>query len=98
MYYLNVLLSKFKYRDRAKIVTDVLDTLKSTPKGKRITNIMQGARLNFEQTSRYLDILTISGLIKADGPRYSVTEKGLKLARNLEDLNGVLKLVYQKPS
>lgn len=97
MYYLNILLSKFKYRDRSKIITDVLDTLRANPRGKRITNIMQGAHLNFEQTSRYLDVMLMTGLIKADGPRYRVTEKGLRLAEDLENLHVVLKVLYHQP-
>lgn len=97
MHYLSILLSKFKYRDRARIVSDVLYTLRSAPKGKRITNIMQGAHLNFEQTNRYLDILLVTELIKADGPQYRITEKGLRLAEDIERMNTVLKLAYLKP-
>ena len=86
-----IFLSKFKYRDRATIVTDILDTIYRDPKGKTKTSIMRGANLNFAQANRYLELLLLRGFIKEIDPirsqelgRYKPTKKGLQLARILE--------------
>ena len=84
-------LSGFKYRDRATIIGDILDTVNRDPKGKTKTSIMRGANLNLDQVNRYLELLLLRGYIKAGDPiriqelaRYKVTKRGLELARILE--------------
>jgi predicted transcriptional regulator len=78
----------FKYRDRASIIGDILSAINSDPKGKTKTSIMRGANLNLEQVNRYLQLLMLSGLIKAEEPltsqelaRYRLTKKGLSVLR-----------------
>lgn len=87
----SILLSEFKYRDRASIVVDILDTIRSEPKGETKTGIMRGANLNFEQANRYLELLVLRGFIKEADPlgsqelaRYKATRKGLELVGILE--------------
>lgn len=86
-----ILLSKFKYRDRASIVVDILDTVRRDPKGETKTSIMRGANLNFAQANRYLELLLLRGFITEIDPirsqelgRYRPTKKGLELVRILE--------------
>ncbi len=81
----SILLSKFKYRDRASIVVDILDTIRSEPKGETKTSIMRGANLNFAQANRYLELLLFRGFIREIDPirsqelaRYKATQKGLE--------------------
>lgn len=74
----------FKKRDRAAIIADILKSV-NCGKGKRKTNIMQSANLNFDQVNKYLDLLLRNGyVILADGYRYKPTSKGLRLVENLE--------------
>jgi len=84
-------MSEFKYRDRASIVVDILDTIRSEPKGETKTGIMRGANLNFEQANRYLELLVLRGFIKEVDPlgsqelgRYKTTKEGLELVSILE--------------
>lgn len=85
-----VLLAKFKYRDRAGIILDILDIIRRDPKGKTKTGIMRGANLNFGQVNKYLDHLVLGGMVKEDNPmgkqelfRYKLTQKGLRTAKYL---------------
>lgn len=78
----------FKYRDRTSIIEDIMSAINSDPKGKTKTSIMRGANLNFEQVNRYLHLLKLRGLIKAEDPlrsqelaRYRLTTKGLGILR-----------------
>ena len=84
-------MSEFKYRDRASIVVDILDTIRSEPKGETKTGIMRGANLNFEQANRYLELLVLRGFIREVDPlgsqelgRYKTTKEGLELVSILE--------------
>ena len=99
-----ILISKFKYRDRATIVGDILDTIHRDPKGKTKTSIMRGANLNFEQVNKYLDFLTLCDAIRATNPlrsqelaRYRLTQKGLKFLRNTEMWNLMMNMYQSKP-
>lgn len=87
---------RFKYRDRATIVMDILDTIQHSGDGKTVTNIMRGANLNYEQVKTYLDPLLISDLIRANGPKYRVTTKGLELANQLQRLSFSIQLIYRQ--
>ncbi len=96
--------SKFKYRDRAGIVRDILETINRDPKGKTKTSIMRGANLNFEQVNKYLDFLVLCDAIKAANPlrsqelaRYRLTQKGLKFLRNTEMWNLLMETYQRKP-
>jgi len=84
-----ILLSNFKYRDRATIIGDILDTIYRDPKGKTKTSIMRATNLNFDQANKYLDHLIVSNIMKATDPlrsqeaaRYKLTEKGITLLKN----------------
>lgn len=88
-----ILLSKFRYRDRANIVLDILDTVGRDPKGKTKTSIMRGANLNFAQVNRYLEALLFRGFIKEIAPiksqelvRYIQTKKGFLVVKHLDPL------------
>lgn len=92
-----ILISKFKYRDRASIIKDILETVNGDAKGKTKTSIMRGANLNFEQVNRYLDFLTLSDVVRATSPlkgqelaRYRITQRGLKFLRSTEIWNLVM--------
>jgi len=100
----NILLSGFKYRDRAKIIVDILDSVSSEPKGKTKTSIMRGANLNFDQVNTYLSYLVALGLIKPGDPlnsreeaRYKVTTKGLKLVKDIDMWRYVLAPSQRRP-
>ena len=97
-------MSKFKYRDRATIVGDILDTIHRDPKGKTKTSIMRGANLNFEQVNKYLDFLVLCDAVRASNPlrsqelaRYRLTQKGLKFLRNTEMWNLMMNMYQSKP-
>lgn len=84
-------LSKFKYRDRATIIGNILDTIRREPKGKTKTSIMRDANLNFDQVNTYLQLLILHGIIKPTNPlngqelgRYKLTSKGFGLLRDFE--------------
>ena len=82
---------EFKYRDRVSIMGDILKTVTNSGKGrgKRKTQIMQGANLNFDQVNKYLGWLISNGYIEAEhseihGPVYRVTSKGLNFVKVLD--------------
>jgi len=75
---------------------DILKTIQHSGDGKTKINIMRGANLNHEQVRTYLDALLISGLIKASGPKYRVTTKGLELANALQRLSFSMGLIYRQ--
>jgi len=100
-----ILLSKFKYRGRASIMKDILETISSDPQGKTKTSIMRGANLNFGQANKYLDFLMVCDAIRASNPlrsqelaRYRLTQKGLKFLRNTEMWNLIIHAHRQKPT
>jgi len=84
-------LYEFKYRDRTSIISDILKTVtNSAGKGKRKTQIMQSANLNFDQVNKYLSFLIGNGYLKIEcpeihgGPVYRATSKGLNFVKFLE--------------
>lgn len=88
-----ILLSQFKYRDRASIIVDILASIARDPKGTTKTSIMRRANLNFGQTNRYLQHLLLSGLIREENPlgkqelcRYKLTSEGFKTVNRLDSL------------
>ena len=67
----------FKYRDRVTIIFDILDTVKKSREGKRKTQIMQSANLNYAQTKKYLNYLTDCGfLVVTERQTYIITNEG----------------------
>lgn len=75
----------FKYRDRATIIADILNSLVRNPRGKRKTNIKQSANLSTYLLNKYLDLLLRNDFVKIeDGDIYKPTTKGLKLLQNLD--------------
>lgn len=98
-----MLISKFKYRDRAIIMRDILETINRDPKGKTKTSIMRGANLNFAQANKYLDFLVLCDAIKAANPlrsqelaRYRLTQSGLQFLRNTEMWNLMMNAYRRK--
>lgn len=98
-----ILHSKFKYRDRANIIEDILDSIISDHRGKTKTSIMRSANLSFEQTNKYLDLLAVHDVIRAVDPlnsqesaRYKLTEKGLRFAREFETWRYAFEIFYRK--
>jgi len=86
-----IFLSKFKYRDRATIVAEILDTIYRDPKGKTKTGIMRAANLNFAQANQYLNHLLLCDIVKATDPlrsqeaaRYRLTEKGSRFLKDFD--------------
>lgn len=85
MYLLGNFVLVFKKRDRANIVADILKSVGSSFRGKRKTNIMQGANLSFDQANKYLEVLVNHGYVVLDGGyMYKLSTKGLKFLQNLE--------------
>ena len=86
-----ILLSSFKYRDRATIIGDILDTIYRDPKGKTKTALMRSTNLNFDQANKYLNSLILCDIVKATDPlrsqeaaRYRLTERGVVLLKNFD--------------
>ena len=80
------------------IISDILKTVKySSRKGKRKTQIMQSANLNYDQVNKYLALLISNGYIAAErseihrGAVYRATSKGLDFVRILEAENLMLR-------
>lgn len=97
-------LNAFKHRGRVGIVVDILDTIKTTPKGKTKCQIMQGAKLNYEQTKRFLNVLILCDLIRAEPlyygkrrlTRYMLTEHGSECLAQLQRLQFTMTLLSNK--
>ena len=96
------LLSRFKYRDRATIIGDILDTIYRDPKGKTKTGIMRSTNLNFDQANKYLNSLMLCDIVKVTDPlrsqqaaRYRLTERGVVLLKNFDLWQLVLQTVRQ---
>ncbi len=99
-----MLISRFKYRDRACIMKDILETINGDPRGKTKTSIMRGANLSFEQANKYLDFLILCDAIKAASPlknqelaRYRVTQRGLQFLKNTEMWDLIMQAYRRKP-
>ncbi|MBS7635391.1 hypothetical protein KEJ34_07940 [Candidatus Bathyarchaeota archaeon] len=62
-----------KYRDRLRIIADILTAVDSRAKK---TKIMYGANLSHSLLEKYLDETLMIGFLKLNGNEYEVTEKG----------------------
>ncbi len=98
-----MLLAKFKYRDRATIIGDILDTIYKDPNGKTKTSIMRSANLNLDQANKYLRFLILCDMVKTIDPlgtqeigRYKLTGKGVNLLRNFDMWQLILETFRQK--
>ena len=75
----------FKYRDRTTIVNDILKTLRDSRSGKRKTQLMQTANLNYIQFDKYLRYLLKCGFLRiSDKGKIYITEEGSKFLLLLE--------------
>jgi len=100
-----IFLSKFKYRDRATIIENILDTIYREPRGKTKTSIMRDANLNFDQANKYLHLLVLCDIVKAADPlnsqeivRYKLTDRGCNLLKDFDLWRLVLEtILHQRP-
>ena len=75
----------FKYRDRMTIITDILKTVKNSSEGRRKTQIMQSANLNYSQVKKYLGYLTDRGLLDVtEMQTYTITNEGSSFLQFIE--------------
>lgn len=95
--------SGFKYRDRASIIGEIVDSVTGDPRGKTKTSIMRSANLSLDQTNKYIDLLMVCDVLRATDPlksqeiaRYKLTEKGLRFARDFEMWRYILQMAYTK--
>ncbi len=87
-----ILMSTFGKRDRVTIIRDILETAKKSKVGKKKTQIIQSANLNYYQVNKYMHLLLLNGFVFMDGnDRYRITNKGLQFVKTLESLNITLK-------
>ena len=78
-------LNAFKYRDRTTIIGDILRSVRKSRDGRKKTQIMQSAKLNYVQTKKYLNYLLNYGfLVVTEKETYVITEKGSKFLQLLE--------------
>jgi predicted transcriptional regulator len=98
-----ILQARFRYRDRSKIIGDILDSISSDPRGKTKTSIMRGANLSFDQTNKYVNFLILCDVVKAVDPlgsqevaRYRLTEKGFRFLKDFETWRYAFELLYRK--
>ena len=100
-----VLLTQFKNRGRIGIVVDILDAVQRThPRGRTKTQIMRGARLSYEQTCRYLDVLMMCDFVRGvqihqgerEFTRYCLTPHGFELFKQLHTLQAATELLKRK--
>lgn len=99
------LFTEFKNRGRIGIVVDILDTVQRThPRGRTKTQIMRGARLSYEQTCRYLDVLMMCDFVRGvqihqgerELTRYCLTPHGFELFKQLHTLQVATELFKRK--
>ncbi|MGD8545560.1 MAG: winged helix-turn-helix domain-containing protein [Candidatus Bathyarchaeota archaeon] len=85
--------SRFKYRDRLTIIIDILNAVENSRKGRKKTQIMQSANLNYSQMKKYVSYLTDCGLITATKRHtYRMTNKGsefLYFLLNIQKSQGI---------
>lgn len=75
----------FKYRDRAGIVCDILSNVQTHHDGRKKTQIMQSANLNYVQTRKYLNYMVTAGfLMVTQQETYLITPKGHKYLQMVE--------------
>ena len=81
----SLFLNAFKYRDRTTIIGEILRSVRKSSDGRKKTQIMQSAKLNYVQTKKYLNYLLNYGfLVVTERETYVITEKGSKFLQLLE--------------
>jgi predicted transcriptional regulator len=79
------ILQAFKYRDRVAIMSDILKSVKRSREGRRKTQIMQSANLNYVQTKKYLNYMHNCGfLVITQRETYMITQKGARFLQLIE--------------
>jgi len=79
------IIRSFKYRDRGGIVCDILATCGKAREGRKKTQIMQSANLNYIQTKKYLGFMINCGYISfTQKETYVVTHKGSKYLQMMQ--------------
>ena len=75
----------FKYRDRIAIIGDILKTVKNSRGGRKKTQIMQSANLNYVQTKKYINYLIDCGfLVVTQREMYVITKEGTRFLQLVE--------------
>ena len=75
----------FKYRDRIAIIGDILKTVKHSREGRKKTQIMQSANLNYIQTKKYINYLMDRGfLVVTERETYVITREGTRFLQLVE--------------
>jgi len=81
----SLFVNAFKYRDRVSIMGDILKSVRSNYEGRKLTQIMQSANLNYVQTKKYLGYLNNCGyLVVTERETYVITEKGSRFLQMIE--------------
>lgn len=84
-FYIFLHLNEFKYRDRVTIVKDILKSVTEKKEGKKLTQIMQSANLNYVQTKKYLHYMLVNGFLAfTEKETYKITKEGSKFLYILE--------------
>jgi predicted transcriptional regulator len=64
---------------------DILKSVRSNYEGRKLTQIMQSANLNYVQTKKYLGYLNNCGyLVVTERETYVITEKGSRFLQMIE--------------
>ena len=85
-------MSTFGKRDRVTIIMDILKSARGSREGKRKTQILQSANLNYRQVNKYLYLLLANGFVFVDGEnRIRITNKGIQFVKTLESLQITLR-------
>jgi len=79
------IIRSFKYRGRGEIICDILTTCKSSQEGRKKTQIMQSANLNYIQTRKYLGFMADCGYISVTQKEtYVITAEGSKYLQMIQ--------------
>jgi predicted transcriptional regulator len=82
---LSRIFNAFKYRDRTAIIGDILKSIRESKDGKKKTQIMQSANLNYIQFDKYMRYLLKCGFVSVtDKGRIDITVDGAKFLVFLE--------------
>jgi len=85
LFELSQIIRSFKYRDRCGIICDILTTCRSSQEGRKKTQIMQSANLNYIQTRKYLGFMVNCGYISVTQKEtYMITAKGSKYLQMIQ--------------
>jgi len=78
-------LNAFKYRDRMTIIGEILKSIRNSKGGKKKTQIMQSANLNYVQLDKYMRYLLHCGFLKLTNEgNIDITDAGAKFLLFIE--------------